>query len=90
MSRATGRPNGRCVVQFGLLGTLIGVAPLSAQKITESRWSMAEARGGFCVWYLLDPAMAPGLAEKGTLFTPAGTGSSIGPKGHFPFRNLYF
>jgi hypothetical protein len=38
---------------------------------------LADAKGGFCIWYLIDPAIAPGLAEKGTVFAPAGTGKTL-------------
>src|SRR5664279_5301123 len=77
MIRATGRLGARMVVALGLLGAAGGLIPLDAQKITESRWSLAGAKGGFCIWYLIDPAIAPELADKGTVFAPAGTGSTL-------------
>jgi hypothetical protein len=77
MNQAAGRLGARFTVLLGLLGLVPVAAPLDAQKITESTWSMQDARGGFCIWYLVDPALAARLAEKGTVFAPAGTGSSL-------------
>jgi hypothetical protein len=77
MSQATGRRGARWTALFGLLGLFPGATPVSAQKVSELPWSMQDARGGFCIWYLVDPEMAPLLAEKGTTFAPAGTGSTL-------------
>lgn len=77
MSQVAGRLGTLYTVLLGLLGVTLGGRPLIAQQVTESTWSMQDARGGFCIWYLVDPAMAPGLAEKGTVFATAGTGSTL-------------
>lgn len=77
MRQAAGRLGSRCTVLLGLLGLSPCFATLSAQKVTELPWAMQDARGGFCIWYLVDPALAPLLAEKGTTFAPAGTGSTL-------------
>ena len=77
MRQAAGRLGSRFTVLLGLLGLSPGFATLSAQKVTELPWSMQDARGGFCIWYLVDPALAPLLADKGTAFAPAGTGSTL-------------
>jgi len=77
MSRAAGRLGARFTVLFVVLSACPAVSPLAAQQVAESSWSMQDARGGFCIWYLVDPAIAPGLAEKGTVFAPAGTGSTL-------------
>jgi hypothetical protein len=78
MSLATGRlrtPLRRFLV--ALVGLVPALTSVSAQKVTSSRWSMQDARGGFCIWYLIDPVAAPSLVEKGTMLAAAGTGSTL-------------
>lgn len=49
----------------------------AAGESSSSKWLLEDARGSFCIWYLADPAIAPKLAPKGTMLTPAGTGEGL-------------
>ena len=52
----------RALVPFTLLA--VPLLPLVAQD-GGSVWVLDEARGGFCVWYLTDPELAPKFLPKG-------------------------
>ncbi len=76
--KLAGRVEGCLIV--ALVGVLLGAAPfrpLAAQRVSESRWTLDDARGSFCIWYLIDPAIAPRLVDRGTVLAPAGTGSNL-------------
>ena len=51
---------------------------LAAQE-KELRLTLSEARGGFCISYLADPAVAVGLAPEGAVLAPAGKGAGLSP-----------
>lgn len=51
-------------------------APLAAQDDGESKWTLSDARGGFCIWYLADPAQVGELVPKGVTVRAAGTGTA--------------
>jgi hypothetical protein len=68
------RPNGWALL---ICGTLIGsVQPLAAQA-DEMLWRWVDAQDGFCVWYLADPALAPGLVPAGTPLRPASATAAL-------------
>ena len=64
------------IVASSLLLVLTGA--LTAQE-KEIRLTLTEARGGFCVSYLVDPAVAVGLAPEGAVLAPAGKGVGLSP-----------
>ena len=47
-------------------------APVAAQSGSESTWTLTDARGGFCIWYLADPELARELVPKETMLRAAG------------------
>ncbi|MEO5798441.1 MAG: hypothetical protein ABIZ70_06560 [Gemmatimonadales bacterium] len=51
---------------------------LKAQE-KEMRVTFTDARGGYCISYLIDPAVAAELAPAGAALTPAGKGTSVSP-----------
>lgn len=77
MSRAAGRCARFILLVVALAGPGFTATSLAAQKVTSSRWTMEDARGGFCVWYLVEPAAAVMLADRGTVFAAAGTGTNL-------------
>jgi hypothetical protein len=52
------------------------VRPLSAQA-DEQLWRWVDAQGGFCVWYLADPAVATGMVPAGTPLRPASATAAL-------------
>lgn len=52
--------------------------PLTAQD-KELRLTLTDARGGYCVSYLIDPAVAGELVPEGTTLAKAGTGDGLSP-----------
>ncbi len=52
--------------------------PLAGQD-KEMRLSLTEARGGYCVSYLIDPAVAEALVPVGTTLAKAGQGEGLSP-----------
>lgn len=65
-----------------LATALLLLAPITAAAQVDAKsstWELDDSRGSFCVWYLADPAMAPDLAPKGTVFAPAGAGEGLPP-----------
>lgn len=63
--------------RIALLFTVLGSAPLAAQDDGGSRWTLTDARGGFCVWYLAEPELARELVPKETVLRPAGDGAGL-------------
>lgn len=60
-----------------LCGALMALArPLAAQA-DEQLWRWVDAQGGFCIWYLADPAVAPGMVPHGTPLRPASATASL-------------
>lgn len=57
-------------------GVLMLAAPLSGQADAQL-WRWVDAQGGFCVWYLADPAIAQELVPPETLLRPASATASI-------------
>lgn len=51
---------------------------LAAQE-REIRLTLTEARGSFCISYLVDPAVAVALAPEGAVLSPAGKGAGLSP-----------
>jgi hypothetical protein len=45
----------------------------------ETRLTLTDARGGYCISYLVDPAVAVGLAPEGATLAPAGKGAGLSP-----------
>ena len=65
-----------------LAAALLALVPAAATAQAEApttRWLLEDARGSFCIWYLVDPALAPKLAPKGTQFAVAGNGAALPP-----------
>lgn len=58
------------------LAMALGAAPLAAQ-VDEQVWRWVDAQGGFCIWYLADPAIAPTLVPAGTTLRPASATPSL-------------
>ena len=68
------RISGRTVV---LCSALLALArPLAAQA-DEQLWRWVDAQGGFCIWYLADPAVATGMVPNGTPLRPASATASL-------------
>lgn len=68
------------MIRSPLATALLLLAPITVAAQVEAKqstWQLDDSRGSFCVWYLADPALAPDIAPKGTLFAPAGTGSGL-------------
>lgn len=59
-----------------MLSSLAGA--LAAQE-KEIRLTLSEARGGYCISYLIDPAIATELAPAGSTLAPAGKGTGVSP-----------
>ena len=57
---------------------LLSTGVLAAQE-KELRLTLTEARGGFCISYLVDPAVAVGLAPEGAVLAKAGKGAGLSP-----------
>jgi hypothetical protein len=66
--------NVRATVLCSALVALVG--PLAAQA-DEQLWRFVDAQEGFCIWYLADPAIAPGLVPVGTPLRPASATASL-------------
>ena len=67
-------PPHRSILRTILTTTCLSLLPLlsvRAQESTEATWLLEGAQGGFCIWYLVDPAVAVGMAEGGTTLRPA-------------------
>lgn len=52
-------------VLTGLVALLAAGGPLAAQS-GEQLWRWIDGQGGFCIWYLSDPALAADLVPTGT------------------------
>ena len=65
------RSAGRSIPSLALLAAVALLArPLAAQD-NPPFWRWVDARDGFCIWYLADPAEAPGLLPAGVTPRPA-------------------
>lgn len=60
------------VMLLSLAGSLQG-------QEKEMRLTLTDARGGYCISYLIDPAIAAELAPTGSTLAPAGKGSGVSP-----------
>lgn len=51
-----------------LIGCLMPLLPLAAQGGGDNgdTWVFDNARGGFCIWYLIDPELVPKVLPKGS------------------------
>lgn len=67
----------RSAVAASLLLALAAGA-LSAQE-KEAVLQLGESKGSFCIWFLVDPAIAPALAPAGVTFTTAGSAQGLTP-----------
>jgi hypothetical protein len=75
MRPSTGpRPSGRGWA--ALLSLALSAAPLAAQA-DEQLWRFVDAKGGFCLWYLADPAVAPTLVPAGITLRPASATAAL-------------
>jgi hypothetical protein len=66
-------------VSCAALGVALSLAfavRAEAQQV-ESHWSLDDARGGFCIWYLASPTLAAALAGRDVALAPAGTGEGL-------------
>ncbi len=68
----------RPAVTVAALLLLLSPGVLVAQE-KELRLTLTDARGGYCISYLVDPAVAVGLAPEGAVLTPAGKGAGLSP-----------
>ncbi|HRP07715.1 MAG TPA: hypothetical protein PLL69_04440 [Gemmatimonadales bacterium] len=59
-----------------LLTAITAAAPLAAQ-VDEQLWRWVNSQGSVCVWYLADPAVAPGLVPEGVTLRPATATASL-------------
>src|SRR5690606_28332829 len=60
-----------------ICSALLGlIRPLAAQA-NEQLWRWVDAQGGFCLWYLADPALAPDLVPPGTPLRPASATAAL-------------
>lgn len=66
----------RALAPLALLA--LPLLPLLAQE-GGSVWVLDEARGGFCVWYLTDPELAPKFLPKGGVARTAATVEGLPP-----------
>lgn len=60
-----------------LCGALLALAPPAAGQADAQLWRWVDAQGGFCIWYLADPAVAPDLVPLGTPLRPASATASL-------------
>lgn len=67
----------RSAVAASLLLALAAGAVQAQEK--EAVLQLGESKGSFCIWYLVDPALAPALAPAGVSFTTAGTMPGLTP-----------
>ncbi|MES2304011.1 MAG: hypothetical protein V4558_00795 [Gemmatimonadota bacterium] len=58
---------------------IVSLAGALAAQEKEMRLSFTEARGGYCISYLIDPAVAAELAPAGAALSPAGKATSLSP-----------
>ncbi len=58
----------RLVLSATLLALAVPSAPVQAQSTLGPTWVLDEARGGFCIWYLIEPEQA--AAQVGKAGTP--------------------
>ena len=63
---------------LAVLLTIAVVAPSQAQD-GRTTWTLTDARGGFCIWYLADPSQVGELLPKGVTAKAAGTGNASLP-----------
>ncbi len=42
-------------------------------------WTLEGSHGGYCIWYLADPAIARKMVPSSAVLTPAGTGANLPP-----------
>lgn len=69
----------RSIRLAAVLVPLLAATPLVAQQraADESRWQFGDAKGGFCVWYLADSAVAAEMVPKETALRRAGDGTGL-------------
>ena len=68
------RPSVRILL---LCGALVALARPAAAQADEQLWRWVDAQGGFCVWYLADPALASGMVPAGTPLRPASATAAL-------------
>jgi hypothetical protein len=58
-----------------------GRTALSAQASLAQNavWTLEGGHGGYCIWYLADPAIARKMVPSSAVLTPAGTGAGLPP-----------
>ena len=64
----------------GLVALLAGGASaLSAQAQVphDATWALEGSQGGYCIWYLADPAIARKMVPSSAVLTPAGNGDGL-------------
>lgn len=66
----------RRMLPLAILAAVAPVAPAGAQ-VDEQLWRWVDSQGSVCIWYLADPAMAPGLVPTGTALRPASATASM-------------
>jgi hypothetical protein len=52
---------------------------LAAQAVLpqDATWTLEGSQGGYCIWYLADPAIARKMVPSSTVLTPAGAGAGL-------------
>ncbi len=63
-----------------ILLAFLAVTPLAAQDRAQTEWTLHDARGGFCIWYLADPELVREIIPKDvTTQAASGVGSGLPP-----------
>lgn len=64
-----------------LLALLVGAPGLAAQATLpeDATWTLEGSEGGYCIWYLADPAIARKMVPGSTVLTAAGSGAGLPP-----------
>ena len=59
--------------------TLVAASAAGGQALPlkDTEWTLEGGTGGYCIWYLADPALAQKLVPSSTSLVPAGTGGEL-------------
>lgn len=57
--------------RLALLLAAVAIPAAAGAQAEQQLWRFVDGQGGFCVWYLSDPALAPAMVPLGTALRPA-------------------